>query len=108
METELDRIKKLCDEHGITFAQLERELKFSNGYFGKLRKGFLPPDRTEMVARYFNVSTNYLRGSDMSLVSDFVVKDKNEEMLIELFRKEKDDGILHKYIELAKAFKGDK
>ena len=50
----VDKIKMLCKERGVSFAKLERECGFSNGYIGSL-KTTLQVDRLEMIADYFNV-----------------------------------------------------
>ena len=59
--TPVDRIRRLCEEHGIAISRLERELGFSNGYFRNLKKGGIPIERLEKIAEYFHVSVDYLR-----------------------------------------------
>ena len=59
--TPVDRIRRLCEEHGIAISRLEKELGFSNGYFRNLKKGGIPIERLEKIAEYFHVSTDYLR-----------------------------------------------
>ena len=60
MATCVDRIKYICKEKKIPIARLERECGFGNGYIGSLTKGNLPADRLFKVAKYLNVSTEYL------------------------------------------------
>ncbi len=61
----LERIKKLCEDHGITVPVLEDRLEIpSNTIYqwkeGSKRKPSL--ERLEKIADYFNVSTDYLLG----------------------------------------------
>src|SRR5699024_10127289 len=61
----LERVKKLCDNHGITVPMLEERLGIPNNTIyqwkeGSKRKPSL--ERLEMIADYFNVSLDYLRG----------------------------------------------
>lgn len=56
----VDRIKAICKERKIAISKLEKDLGFSNGYIGQLRKGTLPDGRLFKVAEYLNVSVDYL------------------------------------------------
>lgn len=56
----VDRVKKICKERKIPISRLERDLGFSNGYIGQLRKGVFPSDRLTLIADYLNVSVDYL------------------------------------------------
>lgn len=58
----VDKIRKICKERKIPISKLERDLDFSNGYIGQLRKGTMPSDRLSKVAEYLNVSPDYLLG----------------------------------------------
>jgi transcriptional regulator with XRE-family HTH domain len=60
--TTVDRVKALCKEHNVAISRLERELGFSNGYIGQLRKGTFPDDRLRKIADYFNLSIEDLTG----------------------------------------------
>ena len=53
-------VKALCKDKKIAISRLERDLGFSNGYIGQLRKGVLPTDRLVLIADYLNVSTDYI------------------------------------------------
>ena len=55
-------IKSLCKEHGISISSLEEKLGFSNGSIGKAR--IMASDRLLAVARYFNVSMEYLMDAE--------------------------------------------
>lgn len=56
----VERVKSLCKEKKIPISRLERDLGYSNGYIGQLRKGVFPTDRLVEIANYLNVSIDYL------------------------------------------------
>lgn len=56
----VERVKALCKERKIAISRLEKDLGFSNGYIGQLKKGVFPDDRLKMIANYFDVSIDYL------------------------------------------------
>ena len=56
----VERVKELCKERKIPISKLEKDLGFSNGYIGQLRKGVFPSDRLMLIADYLKVSADYL------------------------------------------------
>lgn len=56
----VERTKQICKERKIPISKLERDLGYSNGYIGQLRKGVFPADRLAEIANYLSVSTTYL------------------------------------------------
>ena len=62
--TTVDRVKELCKQRQIPISRLEKDLGFSNGYIGQLKKGTFPDDRLSKIAEYFGVDTNYLIHGD--------------------------------------------
>lgn len=56
----VDRVKEICKQRKIAISKLEKDLGFSNGYVGQLRKGVFPADRLARIANYFGVSIDYL------------------------------------------------
>lgn len=56
----VERVRAICSERKIPISRLERDLGFSNGYIGQLRKGVFPADRLAMIADYLGVNTYYL------------------------------------------------
>lgn len=56
----VERVRAICSERKIPISRLERDLGFSNGYIGQLRKGGFPADRLAMIADYLGVNTYYL------------------------------------------------
>lgn len=67
--TTVDRVKAVCKSKKIAISTLERELGYSNGYIGKLKKGVLPDDRLVNIAKFLNVSVSYLTGWDEAVSS---------------------------------------
>lgn len=56
----VERVKALCKERKIPISKLEKDLGFSNGYIGQLRKGVFPSDRLIAIASYLGVSPEYI------------------------------------------------
>lgn len=53
--TSVEMVKKICKDRKIPISKLEKDLGFSNGYIGQLRKGVFPTDRATQIANYLNV-----------------------------------------------------
>lgn len=53
-------IRGLCKQKGVPISQLEKDLKFSNGYLNAKRTKTLPTERVLKIAKYLNVSPEYL------------------------------------------------
>ena len=56
----VERVKAICKERKIPISKLERDLGYSNAYISQLRKGTFPDDRLKEIAKYLNVSVDYL------------------------------------------------
>ena len=56
------RIKTLCDEKKVTFAEVEREIGISNGQIRRWDASSPKTENLEKVADYFDVSMDYLTG----------------------------------------------
>lgn len=75
----VERVKQLCKERKIPVSKLEKELGFSNGYIGQLRKGVFPSDRLVVIADYLGVSTEYLMtGNDVSASPETILNSRDE------------------------------
>ena len=55
-----ERIKELADEKGISLHTLETELGFGNSTIVKWKKSVPNADKLNAVAKYFNVTMDYL------------------------------------------------
>lgn len=56
------KIKELANEKGVSLAQIERDLNFSNGIISSWKSGKASQDKLSAIADYFNISTDYLLG----------------------------------------------
>ena len=81
-------VKEILKERRIPLSRIEKDLGFSNGYIGRLRKGFFPPDRLSRIAEYLNVSEDYLPscGADTSSPARSIEISDDEHELLMLFR----------------------
>ena len=59
----VELVKKICKERKIPISQLETKCEFSNGYIRKLKEGKFPSDRLVKIAKFLNVTTDYLLGN---------------------------------------------
>lgn len=57
-----NNIKKLSNAKGLSIAQLEKELGFSNGSIARWKKSSPSLEKVEKVSIFFNVSIDYLIG----------------------------------------------
>lgn len=73
------RIKTLCDEKKVTFAEVERETGISNGQIRRWDSSSPKTENVEKVADYFDVSIDYLLGrTDKKRYYDLTEKDEND------------------------------
>ncbi|MEY9980357.1 helix-turn-helix domain-containing protein [Lysinibacillus sp. RC79] len=71
------RIKLLCDERKVTFAEVEREINISNGQIRRWDNVSPKSETLQKVADYFDVSTDYLLGrTDEKRYYDLTDKDE--------------------------------
>lgn len=71
------RIKELCAERGITLAKLEEATGLSSSIIRKWKNNTSPSiDKVKMIAKYFNVSVDYLVGlSDIPTSAEDLIAD---------------------------------
>lgn len=60
--TVFDRVKKLADERGMSIGDVEEKVNMGKNSIYKWRKQKAATDKLELVADYFDVSTDYLLG----------------------------------------------
>ena len=85
-----DRIKALANEKGISLPTLEAELGFGNSTIVKWDKSTPNAEKLNTVAKYFNVSMDYLlNGTDIFIETKNadIAKDESERRLLMLCRK---------------------
>lgn len=77
----IDRINGLLTEKGISAAKMSKDLGFSSGLYSQWKKGLQKPSvsKIDLIAEYFNVSTDYLLGkSEMSMPADELTEDETK------------------------------
>ena len=85
--TTVDRIKAILKEKNIPVSKLERDLGYSNGYIGQLKKGTLRDDRLSAIAKYLGVSIQYLTGNQEPVDDDVedLKKRRNDALIFALY-----------------------
>jgi len=82
MET-TDIIRTLCKNKGISVTDLEKELGFGNGSLTK--SSTLRSDRLLAIAKYFDVSMEYLMGEPEPNRQQYYYNDETAKIAQELF-----------------------
>ncbi len=72
----VERVKSICKNRKIPISKLEKDLGFSNGYIGQLRKGVFPDDRLGRIADYLGVTVDYLMNGEET--DNKVLNEKDE------------------------------
>ena len=65
-----DRVKALAQERGISLPALESELGFGNSTIVKWDKSTPNADKLNAVAKYFNVTMDYLLNGDSEIQTE--------------------------------------
>ena len=74
----VELVKTLCKERRIPISKIEKDLGYSNGYIGQLRKGTFPADRLKEIAEYLDVSIDYLMtGKEPDTIAEMAQMDVN-------------------------------
>ena len=82
----VERVKKLCKEQRIPISKLEKDLGYSNGYIGQLRKGTFPADRLKEIAEYLGVSIEYLMtGVEKETADHYYLTEETRDMAQKIF-----------------------
>lgn len=83
--TSVERVKAICKSKKIPISRLEKDLGYSNGYIGQLRKGVFPSDRLQQIADYLNVSTEYLLTGEEKKEDHYYLNDETAQVAQEIF-----------------------
>ena len=62
----VEMVKEICKQRDIPISRLERECGFSNGYIGKLKRGYFPIDKPQKIAERLDLDVNTLIGVQTS------------------------------------------
>ncbi len=81
----VDRVKNICKERKIPISRLERDLGFSNGYIGQLKKGTFPADRLNSIANYLNLSPQYIMTGQENETEQYYHDEETAQMAQEIF-----------------------
>lgn len=82
----VERVKTICKDRKIPISKLERDLGYSNGYIGQLRKGTFPNDRLKEIAEYLEVSIDYLMtGKEKEGGETYYLNDETRAIAQEIF-----------------------
>ena len=85
----VERGKDICKKRKIPISKLEKELGFSNGYIGQLKKGVFPADRLEKISHFLGVTTTYLMTGKESSEKELTPKDEKDiEKILEQTREQ--------------------
>lgn len=73
------RIKELCSQRNVTLAKLEEETGLSSSIIRKWKNNTSPSiEKVRLIAKYFNVSTDYLIGlSDIPTSAEELIGDED-------------------------------
>lgn len=87
-----EKIKKMCNEEGISIAHLERETGISNGQIKRWAKSSPSVENLKKVANYFNVSLEFLaddstEASDIEMSQDIRIMQRAAQNMSEEDRK---------------------
>ena len=84
----VERVKTICKDRKIPISKLERDLGYSNGYIGQLRKGTFPNDRLKEIAEYLEVSIDYLMtGEEKEGGETYYINEETRAIAQEIFEK---------------------
>lgn len=103
-------IKKLCRDRGVSIAKLERDLGIGNGTITKSTSNYMRSDRLQAIADYFGVTMEYLMtgedpeqtssdgkkyyfDDDAAELADFAHKNPEYKVLFDASRKLKPEDI---------------
>jgi transcriptional regulator with XRE-family HTH domain len=91
----VEKVKKICKERKIPISKLEKDLGYSNGYIGQLRKGVFPSDRLIQIADYLGVPTDYLieKNNDKLNARDYRDIAKNLDKIMKDIRSDEDSPL---------------
>lgn len=82
----VERVKTICKDRKIPISKLERDLGYSNGYIGQLRKGTFPNDRLKEIAEYLEVSIDYLMtGKEKEGGETYYINEETKEIAQKVF-----------------------
>ncbi len=88
----VERVRSICKERKIPISKLESDLGFGNAYISGLKRGMFPSDRLKAIAKYLNVSDDYLitgkeRSPEIPKQAELLAKITNDKNLFNAIEK---------------------
>lgn len=83
--TTVEIIRELCKQNGISVTTLEKELGYGNGSITKSGTSSIKADRLLAIAKYFDVSMEYLMGEEIDKGDEYYINNETREMAQFLF-----------------------
>lgn len=82
-----NKISNLCRDRGTSIDDVEKQLNFEHGYISSIKNGaFVPSSRLKLIARYFDVSVDYLtNGEEKEGSEKYYLNDETAEMAQKIF-----------------------
>lgn len=77
-----DRIRQLCNDHGVTVTGLEKTLGFARGSLCKIDRNKPSTEKAQKIADFFGVSVTYLMTGEQPVHH---LNDETAELARELF-----------------------
>ncbi len=77
-----NKIKKLCEEHNISIFELENQIGISRGVLYTWKKSIPSIEKVYKVAKYFNVSIDYLVDHQIKGQNILHITDSNDRLLV--------------------------
>lgn len=79
--TPVERVKAICKERNIPISRLEKDCGFANAYISQIKSGTFRADRLYTIAKYLDVTPQYLLyGTETTKdVFEFEQKKREEE-----------------------------
>lgn len=72
-----ERLESLRKSAGISQGSIEKELGFSNGSWSKWKNSVPTPERLQKIAKYFNVTVDYLINGKEEKDGNTMIQDRD-------------------------------
>lgn len=77
-----NKVKKLCEEHNISIFELENQIGISRGVLYTWKKSIPSIEKVYKVAKYFNISIDYLVDHRIKGQNVLHITDSNDRVLV--------------------------
>jgi len=73
----VERVKLICKERNISISKLEKACGFGNAYIANLKNGRFPYDRLVTIAKFLNVSPDYIADGEEKTAAQALMKQRS-------------------------------